>query len=632
MRIHFRTTLLLALFGVYQPVKSQLIVGEVAPYILVTNVLVGNGIVTNNISFTGYKRAAGFFENGMGTMLKMESGVILSTGISMGAKGPNNVGDKTTFETGSKSPGSALLDKYATNATLDAAMLQFDFIPQTEDIVFNYIFASEEYIEYVDKQVSDIFGFFISGPGISGEENVALVPGTTLPVSIDNVNHKRNSGYFRLNSLGEKTIQADGLTTILTAQLKLIPCKTYTIKLAIADVGDDLLDSYVFIESGSFKHKTKIGKDTFICKDGFDIELDAGNPGRKVRWSTGDTTQKIKVTTFGEYWVEVFTDCGSFKDFKKILPGVADISIGRDTFYCGDTLTHKLEVLNRKFDNYLWSDGSRVDSLIVTKPGTYWLEVEKNGCKKRDTITLSLEPLPMVDIGKDTIICGPVNLILSSKFHSGNYLWNTGDTGVRIAVTQPGKYSLVISNAFCKNKDSITILNRNLFNVNLGPPLVEMCKNDTIRLRTGINDTLNFKTLWNTGETKSAIFISQSGTYVVKIWDKLCNFMATDSVLVKIYDGDGKLWVPNAFTPDNNGLNDIFKPVSDINSFNHYSFQIFDRWGEKLFETSDPNASWNGYINGEPGKDDVYIWIVNFKTNCSKGDQNFHRGIVHLIR
>lgn len=632
MRYYFRLLLLFAISGGWLPVRSQLIVGEVAPYILVTNVLVGNGIVTNNISFTGYKRAAGFFENGMGTMLKMESGIILSSGISMGAKGPNNVGDKTTFETGSKSPGSALLERYATNVTLDAATLQFDFIPQTEDIVFNYIFASEEYIEYVDQGVSDIFGFFISGPGIAGEQNVALVPGTSLPVSIDNVNHKRNSSFFRLNTPGEKTIQADGLTTILTAQLKLIPCKTYTIKLAIADVGDDLLDSYVFIESGSFKHKTKIGKDTFICKEGFDIELDAGNPGRKVRWSTGDTTPKIKVSTFGEYWVEVFTDCGSFKDFKKILPGVADISIGKDTFYCGDTLTQKLEVLNRKFDKYMWSDGSQNDTLIATKPGTYWLEVEKNGCKKRDTITLTLEALPQIDLGRDTTICGPVNLILSSKYLTGSYLWSTGDTSVRIPVTKPGKYSLVITGTHCNNKDSITIYNRNTFNVNTGPPLIEMCKNDTIRLRTGINDTVNYQTLWNTGDTKSSIFISQSGTYVVKVWDKLCNFMATDSVMVRMYDGEGKLWVPNAFSPDNNGLNDLFKPIFDINSFNHYSFQIFDRWGEKLFETSDPNTFWNGYIKGEPGKDDVYIWVVNFKTNCSKGDQNFHRGIVHLIR
>ncbi|MFM9944338.1 MAG: choice-of-anchor L domain-containing protein, partial [Bacteroidia bacterium] len=195
--------------------KAQLIVGEADPYILVTNVLVGKGISTNNISYTGHKRSCGFFENGLASKLKMDAGIILSTGIAVGAKGPNNVGDKSTSE--EKTSGSSLLDLYTSKPTYDAATLQFDFTPQTEDIIFNYIFASEEYIEYVDKNVSDIFGFFISGPGIIGEQNVALVPGKSLPVSIDNINHLRNSQYFNLNTIGEKTLQADGYTTILTA-------------------------------------------------------------------------------------------------------------------------------------------------------------------------------------------------------------------------------------------------------------------------------------------------------------------------------------------------------------------------------------------------------------------------------
>ena len=259
----FSVTIVLLLVSFF--VHSQIIIGEAAPYILVTNVLVGKGITTNNIVFTGYKRSCGFFENGMESKLQMEAGIILSSGIAVGAKGPNNSGSSSTSEV--KSSGSALLDLYASQPTYDAATLQFDFIPQTEDIEFNYIFASEEYIEYVDKGVSDIFGFFISGPGITGEQNVALVPGKTLPVSIDNINQKRNTQYFRYNYLGEKTLQADGYTTILKANLKLEPCKTYTIKLAIADVGDPLLDSYVFIEAGSFQHKTRLGRDTFICAE-----------------------------------------------------------------------------------------------------------------------------------------------------------------------------------------------------------------------------------------------------------------------------------------------------------------------------------------------------------------------------
>ncbi len=625
-------TVLLLCISVFA--NSQLIIGEVDPYILVTNVLIGKGISTNNIIYTGYKRSCGFFENGMDSKLQMEAGVILSTGIAVGAKGPNNTGNSSTSEI--KTAGSALLDLYATQPTEDAATLQFDFIPQTEDVEFNYIFSSEEYIEYVDKNVSDIFGFFISGPGIVGEQNVALVPGKTLPVSIDNINHIRNTQYFRLNNLGEKSLQADGYTTILKANLKLQPCKTYTIKLAIADVGDDLLDSYVFIEAGSFQHKTGLGRDTFICKENFDIELDAGNPGRKVIWRkdgvTIDTAQKIRVKSFGTYEVEVFTDCGSFVARKKILPGIKDISLGKDTIFCGDALKKTLEVKNRVFDSYLWSDGSKADTLLAQKSGLYWLEIDRGGCKKRDTIILGIEPLPKINLGKDTVVCGLVDLIIGAKEIASKFIWNTGDTSIKIHINKPGSYSVWAINKNCSNRDTINISQRKVLSFNLAPHLREICKNDTISLRTGIRDTVNYATKWNTGEITSTIYISNSGTYKVTVRDKLCNFMATDSVEVKVYEGAGNIWIPNAFTPGGDQLNETFKPISDIGAFNYYKFLVFNRWGEKLFETTDPNAAWDGKFENKLCENGAYIWSLNIKSNCSKGDNNFQRGIVHLIR
>ncbi len=630
----------LCLIAVSISARSQLIIGEANPYILVTNVLMGKGIATDSIKYTGYSRSCGFFENGLTSKLKMDAGVILSTGIAVGAKGPNDAGNKSTSEL--QTAGSALLDKYATSSTYDAATLQFKFTPQTEDIVFNYIFASEEYIEFVDQNVSDIFGFFISGPGIIGEQNVALVPGKTLPVSIDNINHLRNSQYFNINLMGEKTLQADGYTTHLTAQLKLEACSPYTIKLAIADVGDYRLDSYVFIEAGSFQHKTGIGKDTFICKENFDIILDAGNPGRYVEWykdgvKLADTTQKITVTSFGIYEVKVFTNCGYFIDVKKILPGVADISIGSDTLYCGDSLNRVLKIKNRVFDTYLWSNGSTADTLIAKKTGLYWLEIDRNGCKKRDTINLVLEPLPKINLGNDTTVCGLVQLILRSKEPASAYIWYkdgvaTGDTLMNLPINQTGIYSVWSMNKNCSNRDTITINKRKALAIDLGLPLIEICNNDTFYLKTNINDTFNYATLWNTGALSSNILISNSGKYSVMVRDKFCNYSAKDSVEVRVYEGSGNVIVPNAFTPGNDGLNDAFKPISDIESYTYYRFVIFNRWGQKLFETSNPNMAWDGIYDNKLCENGVYIWSLHAKSNCSAGDKNFQKGIVHLIR
>ncbi|NUM31734.1 MAG: gliding motility-associated C-terminal domain-containing protein [Bacteroidetes bacterium] len=637
-----KISLLIITILLQQIAKSQLIVGETDPIILVSNVLVGKGqnIKISNIQYTGYNRASGFFENGKSTKLNMEAGIILSSGVAIGAKGPNNNPSKTSFETGSNMPGSALLDVFAVGKTFDAVILQFDFVPQTEEIVFNYVFASEEYLEYVDQNFSDIFGFFISGPGISGEQNVALVPGTNLPVCIDNINHLRNTSYFINNPNGEKTLQADGLTKILTATLKLVPCQTYTIKLAVADVNDRLLDTYVFIESGSFKHKTNMGRDTFICKDGFDVELDAGNYTRKVKWTckdpkitiTDDTAHKIRVNAYGEYCVEVFTDCGSFINCKKILPGVANISIGNDTLFCGDTLSKTLTVANRVFDSYLWSDSSTDPELVVNKKGLYWLEVNNGGCIKRDSVFIDLQPLPKIDLGNDTIVCGDFDLIIGTNTIADRYLWNTGDTLSRIHINKGGKYILKVEERTCKAIDSIIVTKRNKFNLNIGSPRTEICNNDTLTLRTGIYDTLNFITKWNNGSSNPSITINQTGRYTVWVKDKLCNFIAYDSMDVDVYKGLGNVWVPNAFTPDNNLLNDVFKPVSDISTFNYYKFAIFDRWGQKIFESTNPQSGWDGFINNKLSPNDVYIWTLYIKSNCSNGNINFLKGVVHLVR
>ncbi len=627
--------------------KAQLIAGPVDAYIAVTNVLVGKGIFVTNISYTGDKLSCGFFENGLTSKLKMDAGIILSSGLVAGAKGPNNTDQHSTLE--NKVNGSTLLDQYAGGQTYSSATIQFDFKPQTEDISFNYIFASEEYIEYVDKNVSDIFGFFISGPGITGEENVALVPGKSIPVSIDNINHLRNTQFFNYNTLGEKTLQCDGFTTILTANLKLIPCEIYTIKLAIADVGDAKYDSWVFIEAGSFQHKTSLGRDTFICKENFDIELDAGNPTKSVSWRATDmngkripiqdsTSQKIMAKYFGIYEVTVFTDCGSFVARKKIFPGVADISLGPDTLYCGDTLSRLLEVKNRVFDTYLWSDGSSAETLNATKPGRYWLEVTRGGCSKRDTVNLYLEPKPVIQLGKDTVVCGEVDLWLNVKETGHKYIWYknrmviTGETDIRLRVTSPAQYAVESVAANCSNKDSIIIGQRPKLDVDIGLPLHEICSNDTVNLKTGYKDTGSYPTLWSNGRSSSSITVSAAGKYSVLVRDKLCNFTASDSTWLTVYDGAGNIWIPNAFTPSLEGLNCTFKPVTDIKTFNYYKFLVYNRWGEKLFETSDPQAAWDGFFNHTLCQNDVYIWSLNVKSNCSKGDNNFQRGIVHLIR
>jgi outer membrane protein OmpA-like peptidoglycan-associated protein len=162
------------------------------------------------------------------------------------------------------------LDSITKKHTSDAAVLEFDFIPNTDNIEFDYFFASEEYPEFINKGVNDVFAFFISGPGFNQKINMAILPDTKEPVTVDHVNAKKNSQFYRENhfwntenaqffkqnqSLGELSysFQFDGMTTLLKAKANVIPYKTYHLKIAIADVGDNVYDSAVLLKYRSFK-------------------------------------------------------------------------------------------------------------------------------------------------------------------------------------------------------------------------------------------------------------------------------------------------------------------------------------------------------------------------------------------
>ena len=237
---------------------------------LVNDIFVTGGCDNiSNIAAIGNPDGIGYFENGMSS-IGLNRGIILSTGPIQFAEGPNNVTDASgNFEDNS---GDTDLAMMATDEVRDAVGISFDFVPLDSFISFHYVFASEEYCEFVGSNYNDVFGFFISGPGIDGNfsnnaENVALIPNTNNNVAINSVNHISNSSYYIGNELpddalecgfahqpseNQSLIQYDGFTKKLTAVLKLIPCQTYHIRLVVADVRDNYYDSAVFLEANSF--------------------------------------------------------------------------------------------------------------------------------------------------------------------------------------------------------------------------------------------------------------------------------------------------------------------------------------------------------------------------------------------
>lgn len=233
-----------------------------APAILITSVssasdlvsaIAGSGVTISNIVYTGVLSASGLFTGGLAAGLDFNSGIVLTSGAAANIAGTSNTADNITTDNGlaGSSALDALIPGYQTH---DATVLGFDFVSTGSTAFFNYVFGSDEYDEWVGSAYNDVFGFFLDGT------NIALIPSTTTPVSINNVNSGLNSAYYHDNDpslFGIGTtpyaFEYDGFTKAFTASMTgLTAGQTYHIDLAIADAGDHILDSGVFIQAGTF--------------------------------------------------------------------------------------------------------------------------------------------------------------------------------------------------------------------------------------------------------------------------------------------------------------------------------------------------------------------------------------------
>ncbi|MEM6526469.1 MAG: OmpA family protein [Bacteroidota bacterium] len=256
---------------------------------LVRDILVGNGVLVGNVKYTGAKQAIALYQDST-SQVGIEEGILLTSGNVFYALGPNK---SAHFGGVTNAPGDIQLDRIAKGKTYDASVLEFEFVTVSENLSFEFVFASEEYLEYVGSKFNDVFAFFVEGPGLENI-NIAKLPDEKTPITVNTVNHENNKSYYIDNIYMNVTdayvwdvrnrkviwnkhflkkevpaafnTQFDGFTTLLTAKCRVIPNQVYKIKIAIADVSDRILDSGVFLKGGSF---SSYGKEFVELKDHF---------------------------------------------------------------------------------------------------------------------------------------------------------------------------------------------------------------------------------------------------------------------------------------------------------------------------------------------------------------------------
>jgi large repetitive protein len=537
--------------------KAQLVVTPSTPAGMVSRLVnATGGVTTSNITMNGAAADSyGEFNCTGPCNLGMPGGILLTSGTASLAVPPNASPGHTGFNGGGTDPQLHSLLSDPTHTINDACVLEFDFWSQTDVIEFNYRFASEEYNEYVSG-FNDVFGFFINGPGIAGTQNIAVLPGTSTPVSIFNINNGTNNpatgpcvncAYYVDNSTAPFAVTTayDGITTLLTATANVCPCETYHIKLAVGDANDSQLDSGVFLEENSFNSIGQINvyaggvsqpdnATIYLCVgDSVTLSvLDNFNCSNlNVTWSTGSTNSSIVVNqtnvgngTFAATVTHpVNQNCFSFTTFLKVvfINPADSIAINGNTSICpGGTTTLTAAPTNTPTlpVTYLWSNGQTTQSINVGA-GTYTVTATVlNSCTASvtETVTVGSASATITPSGPTTLCIG--GSVTLNANPGTNYLWSTGDTTQSINVTTTGSYSVTVTQSGgCSATSSIV-------NVTVNPGLTPTITGNTTICQGSIT-TLNagagysgYQWSGGLGFTQN-VNVSATGPYTVTVTD-----------------------------------------------------------------------------------------------------------------
>ncbi|MBT4969960.1 MAG: T9SS type A sorting domain-containing protein [Bacteroidetes bacterium] len=272
-----------------------------------------------------------------------------------------------------------------------------------------------------------------------------------------------------------------------------------------------------------------LGSDTTIC-DGESVLLDATQSSVNYAWQNNSTQATLNASAAGTYWVEVTNSTGCATTDTFILSVIASpvFNLGNDTSICnGDSLILNVTTAGV---SYVWQDNSSYPTFTALTTGVYWVELtNSNGCSTRDTINLTVNSLPGVNLGNDKSICDGDELVLNAASSGSTYRWQDNSTNSTFHATKKGVYSVEVTNSFgCINADSMELFIIPLPQVNLGNDTT-FCKSNPLILDATLMGA-NYK--WHDNSTKSTFSVDKTGDYWVEVSRNNCK--KTDSIHVTI--------------------------------------------------------------------------------------------------
>jgi gliding motility-associated-like protein len=601
-------------------------------------------------NFASGEKSYGYFD-ASGTGFPFENGIILSTGKINNAPGPNTfISDDGNGMgwTGDTDLNQALNISNSINATV----LEFDFIPLGNFISFDYIFSSEEYHGTATCQYSDGFAFLLKEASGSTYQNLAVLPGTSIPVKVTSVHPAiaggcaaQNEQYFDAFNGTNHPTNYNGQTVVLTAQADVIPGTTYHIKLVIADEGNYRYDSAIFLGGGSFDFGIDIGDDRLIATGNplcpsENLVVDATQTGATAyQWYQNnvalpsETNATYNITAAGDYSVEVNygVSCQTIGDIK--IEYATNLIVNQTTFPKCDADANQDGIT--QFDlNALLPDlftnlpanytisffdattsttalPSNYTNITAFNQTIYARITNIQSCYSDYPVHLVVNTFSENVIDETVSLCENQPIILDAGSGFLSYSWNTNpvQTSQTISVDSAGTYIVTLTNGSnCSKTKTFTVTASGIATIE------DIIINDfqennsaTIQISTASLGIYEFS-LDGINYQNSNIFSNLSeGDYTVYVNDtKGCG---------EIFQSFTILDYPKFFTPNGDGFNDFWF-IKNLNKRNlqQSTLSIFDRYGKFVYQINYENSVWDGTINGNnlPSSD---YWFVIELTN-----------------
>jgi gliding motility-associated-like protein len=442
-----------------------LITNQGAPAATILNGFIGSGLTISNPVLNCPANAYGTFSGG--APIGVTTGVVMTTGNASQVANPESYFMSVNNNTSCNDPQLGSLE---ATADYDCCILEFDVVPQCNQLSIRFVFGSEEYPAFVNSSYNDAFGFFITGPNPAGgnynNKNIAIVTGTTI-CSIDNVNSTTNNSFY-VNNTGGTTLPFGGYTTAITSSLAVTPCQSYHFKIAIADASDHIYDSGVFID---FLQCTTIMTASLTatpdnCSAGngtATVTVQNGLGPLNYTWSPAPGGGQGTTTATG-LTAGVNYTCTVDDNYSCILPATASIVIpgtvgpvttasSNGPLCAGTSLNLFASNTGVAGTTYSWTgpngftsnlQNPTISNATTAASGNYIVTVSANGCTSQSNVNVTVNPVPTMTDPTDLIQCAGT-MIPASSFVSNpsgaTFNWTNNNSNIGLAASGTGNYA-----------------------------------------------------------------------------------------------------------------------------------------------------------------------------------------------